>query len=252
MTTCATLDLGGNQLRELPDWIGDLSALNWLSLYGNPLTDLPDALGNLGALDTLDLFGAGIEALPESIGNLHRLSQLSLRQNNMTALPESVGNLSGLRLLDLRDNQFATVPRSLADLVARHIDVRLDGNPLRDPLPEIIERGPDALATYLRSLDHEVALYEAKLLLVGEGNVGKTSLVAALAVPRSLTTVPPPTASRSGRSPSPIPELDQDMTLSTWDFGGQEVYRVSHQFFFTKRALSSWCGTPARGMNRTR
>ena len=27
------------------------------------------------------------------------------------------------------------------------------------------------------------------------------------------------------------------MTLRTWDFGGQEVYRITHQFFFTKRAL---------------
>jgi internalin A len=237
LTSLVTLDLGGNQLRELPDWIGDLSALNWLSLYGNPLTDLPDALGNLGALDTLDLFGAGLEALPESIGNLHRLSQLSLRQNNMTALPESVGNLSGLRLLDLRDNQFATVPRSLADLVARHIDVRLDGNPLRDPLPEIIGRGPDALATYLRSLDHEVALYEAKLLLVGEGNVGKTSLVAALRGAPFVDNRPTTHGIEIWPLTFPHPELDQDMTLSTWDFGGQEVYRVSHQFFFTKRAL---------------
>ena len=24
------------------------------------------------------------------------------------------------------------------------------------------------------------------------------------------------------------------MTLRAWDFGGQEVYRVSHQFFFTR------------------
>ena len=27
------------------------------------------------------------------------------------------------------------------------------------------------------------------------------------------------------------------MTVRAWDFGGQEVYRISHQFFFTRRAL---------------
>ena len=27
------------------------------------------------------------------------------------------------------------------------------------------------------------------------------------------------------------------MTVRAWDFGGQEVYRVSHQFFLTRRAL---------------
>ena len=33
------------------------------------------------------------------------------------------------------------------------------------------------------------------------------------------------------------PNFDLNMTLRTWDFGGQEVYRVSHQFFFSRRAL---------------
>lgn len=232
-----TFDLGGNQLSELPDWIGNLDALDWLSLYGNRLTALPDSIGNLVALDTLDLSGVGLEALPKSIGNLRRLSQLSLRRNNLAALPESVGSLSRLRLIDLRDNRFVTVPKSLADLVARDVDVRLDGNPLRDPLPEIIGRGSHALATYLRSLDNEVALYEAKLLLVGEGNVGKTSLVAALRGAPFVDNRP----TTHGIEIWPLtfrhPELDQDIILSTWDFGGQEVYRVSHQFFFTKRAL---------------
>ena len=27
------------------------------------------------------------------------------------------------------------------------------------------------------------------------------------------------------------------MTVRGWDFGGQEVYRITHQFFFTRRAL---------------
>ena len=33
------------------------------------------------------------------------------------------------------------------------------------------------------------------------------------------------------------PTLDLDMTLRIWDFGGQPVYRVSHQFFLSRRAL---------------
>ena len=237
LTGLVSLDLGGNQLGELPDWIGELSALGWLSLYGNPLVTLPDSIGSLTALGTLDLSGIGLEALPEWIGNLRRLSQLSLRRNNLEVLPESVGSLSELRFLDLRDNRFTTVPKSLADLVARDIDVRFDGNPLHDPIPEIIGRGPLALVAYLKSLDNEIALYEAKLLLVGEGNVGKTSLVAALRGAPFVDNRP----TTHGIEIRPLtfrhPELDQDMTLSAWDFGGQEVYRVSHQFFFTKRAF---------------
>ncbi|MCA1604096.1 MAG: hypothetical protein LC775_01095, partial [Acidobacteria bacterium] len=33
------------------------------------------------------------------------------------------------------------------------------------------------------------------------------------------------------------PDRDVDMTIRTWDFGGQEVYRITHQFFFSRRAL---------------
>ena len=76
-----------------------------------------------------------------------------------------------------------------------------------------------------------------KLLLVGEGNVGKTSLIAAL---RSAPFVEGrPTTHGIEISPLTIhhPSLDMDMTVRAWDFGGQEVYRISHQFFFTRRAL---------------
>src|SRR5262249_48895723 len=34
------------------------------------------------------------------------------------------------------------------------------------------------------------------------------------------------------------PDHDLDMTLRAWDFGGQEVYRATHQFFYSRRALN--------------
>src|SRR5262249_51207269 len=33
------------------------------------------------------------------------------------------------------------------------------------------------------------------------------------------------------------PVLGLDMSLRAWDFGGQDVYRISHQFFYSSRAL---------------
>jgi hypothetical protein len=72
---------------------------------------------------------------------------------------------------------------------------------------------------------------------VGEGNVGKTSLVAALSGSPFVKDRP----TTHGIEISPLtfrhPALDLDMTVRAWDFGGQEVYRVSHQFFFSRRAL---------------
>jgi hypothetical protein len=91
------------------------------------------------------------------------------------------------------------LPWELADLLANGLDLNLAGNPLTDPLPELAARGPAALAAYLRSLEDAVPQYEAKVLLVGEGNVGKTSLVAALRDARSSRAGPRRTVSRSSR-----------------------------------------------------
>jgi GTPase SAR1 family protein len=89
----------------------------------------------------------------------------------------------------------------------------------------------------LRSLDDARPQYEAKLLLVGRGNVGKTSLVAALRGAPFVEGRP----TTHGIEIWPLtfhhPSLDVDMTLRAWDFGGQDVYQVTHQFFFTPHAL---------------
>ena len=235
----AVLDLGGNKVVKLPDWIGELGRITWLSLYGNPITALPESIGDLCSLETLDLFAARLRDLPESIGRLAKLASLILRDNNVEALPESIGGLTSLTRLDLRGNRLVTLPRQLGDLVADGLLPQLADNPLADPLPEIIAGGVDALATYLRSLEDAVPQYEAKLLLVGEGNVGKTSLVGALRgapfVKDRSTTHGIEVWELAFRHPDPGLELD--MMVRAWDFGGQEVYRVSHQFFFSRRAL---------------
>jgi internalin A len=237
LTSLTSLDLGGNQLTALPESIGNLTGLTWLSLYGNRLAALPDSIGNLTSLTTLDLLAAQLVSVPESLGNLTALTLLSLRGNQLTRLPDSIGNLTSLAKLDLRNNQLVDVPRQLASQLTKGLQLDLAGNPLHDPLPTFIERGAEALATYLSSLEDAIAQYEAKLLLVGEGNVGKTSLVAALRgapfVEGRLTT--------HGIEISELvfrhPDFDLDMTLRAWDFGGQEVYRVTHQFFFSPEAL---------------
>ena len=55
LTALTTLDMGGNQLKELPAAIGSLTALTTLDVYNNQLTELPAAIGSLAALTTLDV-----------------------------------------------------------------------------------------------------------------------------------------------------------------------------------------------------
>ena len=237
LTNVTTLNLSRNRLTSLPESIGNLTKITTLDLRRNQLTGLPESIGNLTNLSSLDIDGNQLTSLPESIGNLTKITALNLSGHQLTALPKSIGNLTNLTALNLSDNRITRLPKQLADPLVRGLALDLHGNPLDDPLPGFVNRGADALATYLRSLEDAIAQFDAKLLLVGEGNVGKTCLVAAL---HGMTFVKDrPTT--HGIEISPLvfrhPTLDLNMTLRAWDFGGQEVYRISHQFFFSRRAL---------------
>ena len=87
----------------------------------------------------------------------------------------------------------------------------------------------------VQGTDH---LYEAKMLLIGEGGAGKTSLLRRL----YQTGKPLPDENETTKG------IDihrhefklangRNFRLNVWDFGGQEIYHATHQFFLTKRSL---------------
>ena len=229
--------LGHQRLSYLPETIGGLTVLTELDLSDNSLHSLPESIGGLIALSKLNVSGNELTFLPESIWTLNALNSLDLNYNRLPLLSESVGRLTALTELNLTGNKLTGLPRQLADCLTNGLYLRIGNNPLDDPLPEIVARGADALATYLASLDDSITQYEAKLLVVGEGTVGKTSLVAALRGAPFIEGRP----TTHGIEIWPLtfrhPDIDRDMTLHAWDFGGQDVYRVTHQFFFSRRAL---------------
>ncbi|RPJ19448.1 MAG: hypothetical protein EHM33_30260, partial [Chloroflexi bacterium] len=110
------------------------------------------------------------------------------------------------------------------------------------------------LWAYLRSLENAEPLYEAKLVLVGEGNVGKTTLLKALkgrkdeAPQKNEPTTHGVEIDIHGlRLPHPAQD-GVEIQLNAWDFGGQDVYRVTHQFFFSRRSLYLLVWEPRRGV----
>jgi hypothetical protein len=231
------LDLSGHELTSLPPEITQLTNLQTLRLSVNRLTSLPPEITQLTNLQTLDLSINQLTSLPPEITQLTNLQTLDLSINHLASLPPEITQLANLQSLNLNFNQLTTLPPKLAPLLENGLNLDLDGNRFQEPLPDLISRGSDTLAAYLDSLVDVVPQYEAKVLLVGEGNVGKTSLVASLLgspfVANRETT--------HGIEIHPLilrhPNQDVDMTIWTWDSGGQEVYRITHQFFFSRRAL---------------
>lgn len=78
-------------------------------------------------------------------------------------------------------------------------------------------------------------LHEAKLLVVGEGDVGKTSLIRRVLY-GDYDQHRGKTAGIDVHRWS-LPIEDHQVQVNMWDFGGQEIYQSTHQFFFTKRSV---------------
>jgi GTPase SAR1 family protein len=81
-------------------------------------------------------------------------------------------------------------------------------------------------------------LYEAKLVILGEPGAGKTSLAKKLV--DAHYALSPTEKSTEGIEivcwKFPFRE-GKDFVVNIWDFGGQEIYHATHQFFLTGRSL---------------
>ncbi|MSP13971.1 MAG: hypothetical protein EXR62_13575, partial [Chloroflexi bacterium] len=161
-----------------------------------------------------------------------------LDSNQLTSVPPELGQLANLQTLWLDSNQLTSVPRSLAGLVNLK-ELNLSSNPLRTPPPEVAAQGAAAVRAYLARLgDTSVVRYEAKLLLVGEGATGKSSLLRGLRGQAFDAHLPTTHGIDVLSIILPCPDRPGvDLTLHVWDFGGQQIYHTTHQFFMTRRSL---------------
>lgn len=207
-------------LSELPSEIGQTTKLTSLYLRNSVLRTLPPEISNLENLTTLNLVHAlaGSEgdkqAMLRQISGLISLVSLDLRENNLTALPAEIGQLTSLTWLDLRGNPNLPIPPEI----------------LNEP-----KKAQTIIFYYLQNLEKKTrALNEAKILLVGQPEVGKTSLVRRLVY--NDYNLQDKTDGINVQEWSLMVGQDQ-IRLNMWDFGGQEIMHATHQFFLTKRSL---------------
>lgn len=233
-----TLNLRGNKLNTLPDSITRLQNLSTLYLSHNKLSSLPESITQLRNLTSLELIGNQLVTLPESITQLQNLTSLNLGFNELGTLPESITRLQNLTSLYLRGNRLITLSESIAQL-PNLTDFGVEMNPLIHPPIEIASKGIEAIREYFRQIRQEGVdyLYEAKLLILGEGGAGKTTLANKLLDANyTLRDEKSTTGVDVLKWSFPI-EGDRQFTANIWDFGGQEIYHATHQFFLTRRSL---------------
>ena len=260
LSQLSELTLRDSQLTALPPEIGRLSQLRTLWLFNNRLTDLQPEISKIARLEGLRLGNNQLTALPPEvfkltqlrqltphdnrlttvpaeIGRLAQLELLNLKGNQLTALPPEIGQLSQLKMLFLGNNQLTALPPEIGQLTKLNT-LDLSGNPLISPPPEIVKQGTKAILAYLRELPRAKKQWVSKLILVGEGGVGKTTLVKRLLGEPRDAKEPTTHGIRVRKVPLKHPKRSGvTMRLKSWDFGGQEIYHATHQFFLSTRSL---------------
>jgi GTPase SAR1 family protein len=252
-----SLSLGGIPLEVIPDGIRDLKSLRSLGVYGANLRKIPYWLGELEHLESLNLGGNDLTYLPPSLGNLSKLKSISLYNNRFSEIPEilfQVKNLSYIHMGNIivykNRNQIKQIPATILQLPKlKSLNVKKQS--IEIPPPEVVKEGVEAIKNYWRQ-QQEVGidyLCEAKLIIVGEAGAGKTTLAKKIKDPSyKLASQEPSTEGidvirwsfpsavrikRDGREKI----HNAEFKVSIWDFGGQEIYHSTHQFFLTRRSL---------------
>lgn len=209
-----TLNLSSNNIRKLPNEISLLKNLQKLHLYYTKIDELPKEISQLNDLNFLNLDGTPIRKLPKEISQLKNLRTLSLDGTQLSELPREILDLTNLRTLYIKDTNLP-IP------------------------PEITERvhEPQVILNYYfeNVVAKDRALNEIKMLLLGEGTVGKTALVNRLIFDKYETT-----EKTEGIDIHKWPveiKKNCDVQINVWDFAGQEITHATHQFFLTKRSL---------------
>lgn len=119
-------------------------------------------------------------------------------------------------------------------------DINVKNCPLVTPPLEIVQQGNAAILSYFEQLEKKDfdQIYEAKLLLIGEGGAGKTTLYRKLFDPTA--ELPREEDSTRGIDIRPLyfdMSDGKQFRLNIWDFAGQGKYQSAHSFFYTHRSL---------------
>ena len=169
------------------------------------------------------------------------LWRLSLSHNKVEELPSDIGHLTSLSALDISYNPIRKIPDELGRL-RKLYDFPLGG--LRLNLhPSLQKATGREIVSFLHSkLRNAVPYHRLKLMLVGLGGRGKTSLLRQLQMQKhpayNVATVGVEVKDWKFKNPRKnFRRKSPKFILSTWDFAGQEDFYSTHQYFLSSRAV---------------
>lgn len=233
-----------NLLTDFPD-ISRFSKIKRFDISQNIISQVPDYLCNLTTLNLLSLWGCGIRNLPQKISELTSLTYLDISRNYLTEIPRNIRKMKDLYLLDISNNYIKSIPKEITNInnIARiilygnsdlNLPEEITGN-VETSIEDFVS-AKEILAYYFANIKGSRPINEMKLVVVGRGASGKTSLIKRLV----FNEYDPNECETPGIEIKPwnIENSNgENIRLHTWDFGGQEILHATHQFFFSERCL---------------
>jgi len=195
--------------------------LETLGLPFNKINNIQPIL-KLVKLEKLDLSYNIIEDIT-LLKNLKHLKYIDLSCNPIT-------DLESLLDFNMRFNSKENYKVSKNEILINDCDH------ITNPPIDVVKRGDEAIRRYFNKIKEEGVdyIYEAKLILVGEGSSGKTSLQKRLLNEKADL---PKNDERTRGIEVVDFEFDKGKIAHIWDFGGQVVYYPVHRFFITENSV---------------
>jgi internalin A len=218
-----------------------LAQLKKLYVSSNEVSDLTPLM-DLKQLKKLEVSNTQVSDLTPLM-DLKQLKKLEIFDTHVSDLTP-LKALTELQELRIDSTQVSDLT-PLKKIIEKGIKVKwsrfergiiVEGCPLINPPKEIVQQGNEAILRYWEEQERvgKQKVNEARILLVGQGESGKTTLKEKLrdrnaAMPESDAT----TLGINIETLKCQNTEGDDFTVQVWDFGGQNIQKFAHQFFMS-------------------
>jgi len=174
-------------------------------------------------------------------GKFPKLQFLNLDRNALTELNLQYENFPNLQFLYLYQNNLTDISNLAPFFENEDFDFNIQKNEnIVAPPKGIVEEGKGSIKEWFRqAVKYEVEkAYEAKILIVGEAGAGKTTLMELLFDKNFKVPQPEQISTLGIEVRQNLVFRDNNLNLHEieahiWDFGGQDIQFMLHQYFLT-------------------
>nr|WP_314498884.1 COR domain-containing protein [uncultured Chryseobacterium sp.] len=224
-----------------------LQKLEYLNVSNNKLTNL-SGLNKLQNLKIAHLNNNEITTV-ESLEKMTDLEELYLSNNKIENL-DFLKGLKNIKTLDLHHNRIRDLTPVIEIIAKIGISnekwvvntFNISNNPLEQPPMQIVNLGKEDVLGHFKDIEKsgQYVNNEIKVILVGNSEVGKSTLLKYLDNKIGLEDEHPPTLwmeEKIIKSKYKIAELNEECFLHVFDFGGHDYFHDTHHLFYTSNTI---------------